>query len=264
MAGLVGIAKDNSVWATLTTSQSDAAEGYYGEELAKEIAAAPVDGVRPELTSRLFSLLKGEAIEPPLPDLADIRVFAFSLCPSTTNAGPWLHYAQHGTGVAIGFDAHKRPIENAFSLIPVTYDPIEQRDLVRQVLRRVDSAIDAMAAAIPAQGAAPLALSLAAHAALGGVRVLGAAIKAPAFQAEQEWRLISFELKDEPDDNPLTIGFRAVGQRLVSYGVAAYPKGVPLSEVVLGYSSPIRPADDALLMLVPKAKITKSEVPVRP
>lgn len=69
---------------------------------------------------------------------------------------------------------------------------------------------------------------------LGGVRVLGAVMKAPAFQGEQEWRLITFEFKDGlPDDNPLETGFRAVGQRLVSYGVAAYPKGVPLSDVVL-------------------------------
>ncbi len=262
--GLLGVLQGRRLRASLATSLNDQSEIWYGVQRARLVLPqldAPA-GFRDALAEQIEELT-GEAAAQD----ARWRVYLVSFCAHADKAPHWLHYGRSGTGVAIGFDA--RVLERPhFNLYPVLYDAEQQDALLR---RTFEGAWKRIEQAVPAQPAREQRefLREAAAAVAPYLWLVAPRIKSPAFEAEDEWRLIAFEPRHHPPGSmqPLRTYFRTVAGRVVPYKVVQY-EPLPVCDILLGASAPMQPHDQALAVLAEESTgrrlpITRSEVPVR-
>lgn len=91
-----------------------------------------------------------------------------------------------------------------------------------------------------------------------------------AFAAEDEWRLITHDVKGERVRSehlvPLPIWYRSVSNRVVPYQALGFDQ-LPAPEIVLGWSAAMAPDDRRLSELVQNTcgnvEVRRSNVPVR-
>jgi hypothetical protein len=262
VAGLVAIVESKAIWATLATSLNDASEGSYALELAEKAVSEFDDA--PLFANRVKEFLNPSA------DAAQRAVwypFVASFCARADSALHWLHYGRQGTGVALGFRTEQLE-SSGFELLQVLYDPNEQKALVHAVLKNVIEALrqtDDDAVANPENGW----FDVAAHITASFLRATAPFLKSPAFEAEQEWRLMNRDF-EAPDASLLgdlypDIGrrCRVRGSRLVAYKAIPYAT-LPLSEGILGAACETPTDDLALRHLLPGVVIKRSHVRVRP
>ena len=97
-------------------------------------------------------------------------------------------------------------------------------------------------------------------------------LKSSAFANEEEWRLISHDVRvdgNEPRHGvPLAIKFRASGGRVVPYFDYTFGD-LPITSLVLGASRPMLTEESGLTIMLRETcaqavAITRSTVPVRP
>jgi hypothetical protein len=199
----------------------------------------------------------------------DFRAYVVSFCSSADKAIHWLHYGKSGTGVAIGFEARSVQVEQ-FDLYRVLYDQESQDNLLLSMFSAVDRFvgewIDRM---IPS--AREFLLHGAAHLFAGHLRLAASQMKNPAFEAEEEWRLIATESWFEGPAEHLTrpTHFRSpAGLRVVPYKKLIY-QNLPITELVLGASSQMEVDDQSIAVLMEATlekhlPVTRSTVTIRP
>jgi hypothetical protein len=66
-----------------------------------------------------------------------VRHYAVSLCPQDDQSSHWLHYGRRGDGYAIGLRTAELPVA-PFELAKVVYDREEQRQLIREAVRKLE------------------------------------------------------------------------------------------------------------------------------
>ena len=259
---VLNIIETKTLWACLSSSSNDASEGVYARDLALSVAAQGIAGVPKGLTDAVVEQLSGAPVTP-LPNIV-LRVYLTSFCDTEASSSQWLHYGLAGTGMAMEFDGTKLA-ESPFELVKVVYDVSHQTRLISDVIATVHTAM-ATVTSVLSRLTVTDQFRLVAHIALQGITLLAPALKAPAFESEREWRLITFEMGGHEDVGvKLAKRFRAVGSRIVPYYERTFQStALPLTGIVLGYASPQALLKDAFGMLSPSLIIRKSSVPVRP
>lgn len=266
-AGLVGILQNQSLRASFAPSLNDPSEVRYGLACARdhiERYAGPVD--------QTFVRMIGPFLElsnVPVEYQIELRAYVISFCARVDRALHWLHYGRSGTGVAIGFDAgtvQKRP----FDLIKVVYDPAEQRAIIDAVIEAMGECLLRNLPNFTGTQRDDL-IAVAAHIAAARLRAVTSLMKHPAFGAEDEWRLITHDVRGKRVSRehliPLPIGYRVVSERIVPFQELVFDR-LPVTEIVFGWSAAMEPDDQGLDELLQntcgKLKISRSSVPVRP
>jgi hypothetical protein len=269
MDGVVGILSKKTIRASLATTLNDESEILYGIERARAVLASGTLDV-----DSSFAAMALETLDPSNTVRhvnIEWRVYLASFCAREDHALHWLHYGRNGTGIALGFDTEGLVLKG-FDLLPVIYLPEQQDALLRRLFeegwRAAKSALPTFAGAGKA-GFMKLAAEI-----IGNYSWLAAPLmKSVAFASEQEWRLCTFEpkgLQAPPGlEVPMPTQFRTVAGRVVPYKDVSY-EPLPVAEIVLGASAPIRIHDQGLAVLLeerlvsPLPAIKRSSVPVRP
>jgi hypothetical protein len=210
----------------------------YGVELAKQLIEN--GGLTPNgVLLRLAMWFLDPANSPPGAQMR-WQPFIASFCASESSAMHWLDYGQRGTGVAIGLDSTRLVFE-PFELVSVVYDADEQRALIQE---SIDELIQTLEEAQP--GATDdqdhLLFATAAHIVAQATTALAARFKAPAFVAEQEWRLMTYEVEGIVHPPGVNIEIpeklRTRDTRLIAYKEIAYAR-LPITEIVFGTHAPL-------------------------
>lgn len=267
-AGMVGILANRCIWVSLATSSSDRSEILYGVRMAEEVIVGltPMPAY-PEFFDALGAYLNDPQAAPPGLQL-EMPSFTFSMCGCIDKAIHWLHYGRHGTGVALGFETAKIA-RTSLELARVDYEPDSQRKRIKGL---IDVALTELNKAMASGGNQLDPQRLVAHITALHLRVLAGQLKNPAFREEEEWRLIRYQVLDGGTPighGPSTIKYRALGGRVMPFEETKFSDGdgVPVKEIVLGFSSPLEPDDPEIKLLIAdsgsRARVHRSTVPVR-
>src|SRR6267142_1160532 len=262
-AGLIGILEKKTLWASLATALNDPSEVRYGLDLACELFQQRT------ITATNFSL---EGIETLVAARADeSRAYTMSFCGNLNLAGQWLHYGRSGSGVAVGFYPEQLT-QPPFDLFRIIYRPQAQIEAIRTIVRTIDDSLAELLPTIDDGGQRDRLKAVAADVAADHLWMASPKLKHPSFEAEEEWRLIAYELRGPgapSGHGPAgTTHFRASTGRVIPYKELEF-KSLPAFEVVLGSSCPMGPNDLGVLVLMEErlgARLTVrvSDVPVRP
>jgi hypothetical protein len=266
--GLVGILTGRTLWASLAAALNDPSEMQYAIERARFLLKSGSIDADPRFR---FATLK--ALDPSDESRAiqiEWRVYVVSFCANAHSALHWLHYGRSGTGVAVGFDA-TRIDAPGFELLPVIYEQTEQdvrlRALLEGAWQRTAEALES----VPTDDHNAVILG-AGELAANNLWLAAPMMKDPAFQAENEWRLFTFEPKglEFPPGiaTPTETHFRSVSGRVVPYKKVQYSPP-PITDLILGAAAPMEPGDMGIRILAEETlgtsiSVTRSSVPVRP
>jgi hypothetical protein len=186
---------------------------------------------------------------------------------TTASALQWLHYGRSGTGFAIGYDPSV--LASTFRLIRVRYAPSEQDDYLCSIIRAVSDAYEVQKGLL---GDESVLEWWAADVVSQMISTAASHMKHEAFAPEQEWRLITGDLRlSDPSRGRAAsdLKVRVVGDRLVPYFQVPFDPGA-MREVVMGFGVTADTERVASLLLSDAfrgqdatPKLTRSSVPVR-
>lgn len=264
--GVAGILQARSLRASLAASLNDPSEVIHGIQTARNY----IDGYTgPNDVGFVRSI-------GPLLDLSNVpshlRIelspYVISFCARTDRALHWLHYGRSGTGAAIEFDGNAIR-KSPFDLVRVLYDLTEQTTFIESI---INATATRLVSALPSvQETERVDLTkVAAYIAAGRLRAVASLMKHPAYREEEEWRLITHDVRGERVDpdrpTPLPFGYRVVAGRVVPYQDLVFDH-LPATGIVLGFSSSMALDDPGLKELLKNAgldlPIARSDVPVR-
>ncbi len=261
-ARLIGIFSKRTIWASLATSLNDPSEVRYGLDLACDLFQRRV------VTATNFSL---ESMDKLVAARADeSRAYIVSFCGNLNLAGQWLHYGRAGSGVAVGFYP-ERLTQPPYDLFRIVYREEAQVAAIRTIIRTIDECLGELLPTIAEEGQRDRLRAVAADLAADHLWLASPKLKHPSFEAEDEWRLIAYELRGPgAPHGPGPAGetyFRASAGRVVPFKQLSFD-ALPAFEVVLGSSCPMGPDDLGVLVLMEErlgARLTVrvSDVPVR-
>ncbi|MEE4279000.1 MAG: DUF2971 domain-containing protein [Halieaceae bacterium] len=227
LSGMQGIIGSRELRASDIRYMNDSAELRHTLELLnRQVTRRILSGVdHPEHLNAFLDWLGGRIVSGPM-------LFGASFRANGNLLSQWRGYSVHGKGVSLGFDpaeiAHRAALQG-FSVGRCIYDPDEQQQLIEEVIDGVESMGRESRDALPLeQRFEPIEEDL--------LRI-AAVLKHPAFEEEQEWRIVSPMI----DDVHLgSIHFREGASMLVPYFAfeLADPGGsVSLDHVYIGPSS---------------------------
>jgi hypothetical protein len=157
-----------------------------------------------------------------------------------------------------------------FDLFPVIYSRSEQEQLVRTLVSSMWRSLMKRVDAVPDDEQEALA-QVAARVTADHLWLLAPRLKSVTFETEEEWRLITYDVKgDRVPERPELITraqFRIVGQRIVPYVTLTF-ESVPLDEIIVGASASMSPEDPGFSILWEETldkplTVSRSLVPVR-
>ncbi len=158
-----------------------------------------------------------------------------------------------------------------YDLFRIVYPEERQIEAIRAIVRTIDDSLGELLPTISDDGQRDRLKAVAADIAADHLWMASPKLKHPSFAAEEEWRLIAYELRGPGaphGEGPAgTTHFRASSGRVVPYKKLTF-KMLPAFEVVLGSSCPMVPDDLGVLVLMEEklgARLTVrvSDVPVR-
>lgn len=158
-----------------------------------------------------------------------------------------------------------------YDLFRIVYPAQAQIEAIRAIIRTIDGSLAELLPSISDEAQRDRLKAVAADLAADHLWMASPKLKHSSFEAEEEWRLIAYELRGPgaPDgEGPAgTTHFRASAGRVVPYKELTF-KMLPAFEVVLGSSCPMGPSDLGVLVLMEEklgARLTVrvSDVPVR-
>jgi hypothetical protein len=195
LKGLLGIVESRTLWASDIRYMNDSAEMKHAADLIKkDIARRIAEGhPNPKLLNQ-FQYWIGHRI------VHGHMLFSASFRSNGNLLSQWRGYSTHGKGVSVGFDPDQVlecALAQSFQVARCIYDPGEQERLVAEV-------VDAMEALADEQGECddsdlrPPEQSY--YDSFEGIESdvlrIAAVLKHPAFQEEEEWRVVSPVLTD--------------------------------------------------------------------
>jgi hypothetical protein len=261
-AGLIGIFEKRTVWASLATSLNDPSEVRYGLDLACDLFR------NGRVTATNFSLDGMEKLVAARAD--ESRAYIVSFCGNLNLAGQWLHYGRSGSGVAVGFYP-ERLTQPPYDLFRIVYRREAQTEAINAIVRTIDETLGELLPTIEDESGRDRLKAVAADLAADHLWMVSPKLKHPSFEAEDEWRLIAYELRGPgAPHGPGPAGtthFRASAGRVIPFKELSF-ETLPAFEVVLGSSCPMSTDDLGVLVLMEErfgARLTVrvSDVPVR-
>lgn len=265
---MVKIARTKSLWASLASALTDASEIAHPMKTFRNEVAGYADRF-PLLVPLLLDVFDGKVNVEPLTGEFRAYVTSFS---DADNAIHWSHYGRSGTGIALGLDSGRLEA-NGFTLFRCIYDVEAQRRLLLDILVRVNRVLETWLPRLTPDSKRIMMDTIGAmcH---GYLRMAAPLFKHEAFRVENEWRLVAHTRWDEDESEPPerragAPEFRTTNGRIVPYMKVQYDT-LPLTQVVLGHSSPIDTHEQALAVLFENnglksnLLVTRSAVLLRP
>ncbi len=267
-AGAVGIVRSKELWASRAMSLNDSSEVHYGWDRCKGYLQKRLDAEQLTLMKRFLEFTMSFLDDPRANPEISIpgEPFVVSFCGEKDQSSHWLHYGRAGRGYALGCvpgELTKSPC----SLIKMIYDHSEQEIFIGDEIRRLEEIVHGFASKTQDAGALERVARMAGSLCSGLVSSIATYLKHPAFESEQEWRLVSNGYFRNANEVPLRMGYRISDSRIIPYIILEYSDGVPISEVVLGSCVDVIAAKGALGYLfgnrIDALSIGQSAVPVR-
>ena len=268
--GLVNILRSHSLWASLATGLSDDSEVRYGVDRATGLLedAPRIDRSFRERIQHYLDPKNAFTKKP-----FEFDAYVISFCANAARSVHWLHYGRSGTGCAIGLDASTL-VEKPFELAPVLYDENAQDKFLTSIVEAVWQCATKYGIDRRNSSASTVLFDVAAHSTAAHIWMAAPMLKSPAFSNEEEWRLITYDVRNHDrqrhsDEVPIETRFRVVAGRIVPYLQYTLAQ-LPVTEIILGASAPMAVGDPALKVLLRETvgsksvEITKSTVTVRP
>lgn len=272
--GLIGILRSNRLWATHVGFLNDASEVAYADriikEFLKESARAATHPVLQEFYKRCLLAID--------PFTGFRRYYVTCFCETGDLLSQWSSYADAGGGYSLGLSAKeigRRPRkDHNFFLRKVVYDRKVQRTLVETTISR---AVEILKKAPKEQTVvqATHMIASAVHFLDDHLAEFFCTFKDPAFESEQEWRLVLEILVTELEIQNKRPKFRISRGHIVPYyeldvsPFAGVNSGkVPLSTVIYGPTLDKNMTESALKLLLKKynypfVQVCRSVVPLR-
>jgi hypothetical protein len=238
--GLLGIVRDQALWASKAQYLNDSKEFHHAFEVANtvitELAATGSSAPR----NAFYQRLAGD-----FGRVRDITYFVGSLSAERDLLSQWRGYCKPGDAFAIGFPTsllRARVAALGWELVKCVYDLEEQRDLVRRLINHYAEKLPSGRVVVPAasleEQIAEVSWNCTHH--LGQI---APRLKHSSFKEESEWRLVS----DLADLSDTRYKFRPGRFSLIPYTeFALTDEG---SEPTEGLSIVIGPAPDQLLSM---------------
>lgn len=209
LSGLLGIVRGGELRASDIRYMNDSAELRHTIDLlSRHITRRISDGCdEPALLNQLLEWLTHRIVRGPM-------LFGASFRANGNLLSQWRGYSVHGKGVSLGFDpGHISACADrqAFQVGKCLYDEVRQYQLVEQMVDAIERL--ARAADAPA-GDAGQRWSAVFEQVEGDLLRIAAVLKHPAFEEEQEWRIVSPVVSECSE---LPVSFREGSSMLVPY-----------------------------------------------
>ena len=122
--GLIGILGSSSLWSTHFQSLNDASEMHYGRSLAWGLADTAEPGDKRRFLLRTMEIADSVIVQGATP-------YVVSFCSSGDLLSQWREYGGRGAGYSIAFGFKElSALFDATSVLPITYDPGIQREIL--------------------------------------------------------------------------------------------------------------------------------------
>jgi hypothetical protein len=185
--------------------------------------------------------------------------FVACFCEQPDLLGQWAYFARDG-GYNVGFRRAQLTAvvgPDGYALSRVIYDPADQRKILVSAVEQFENLVATQLGSVNS----PLQMAGAASSAAAlviAVRNLAIGMKAPGFEPEKEWRLVTFAsegsgIDGDPDgvEDAKNMAFRTVGGRIVPYFKAAYgPGGPPVVSITIGPTVDAEIAKDSITRIL--------------
>jgi hypothetical protein len=269
--GLIGILTSRCLWASLATGLNDNLEVQYGLLRAERLLrAGRPGGIDPAFLTRVAYYLNSKNTS--IDRLVEFDAYVISFCAREDLSVHWLHYGKSGTGCAIRFDT-ERLIHPPFDLTQIIYDETRQDQFIEAIIEKKWSIVRRYKLDTQDSRGNKILYEIAADSAAKCIRAGSPMLKSPAFTSEEEWRLITYDVRvdglEQKVGTPLATKFRAATGRVVPYCEYSFDE-IPITDVVIGASFPMAEEDPALVILFRNTvkgrpvNVVRSVVPIRP
>lgn len=208
LSGVLGIVESGHLRASDIRYMNDSTELRHTLELMREhITRRVIAGTdRPSLLNQLLDWLSHRIVGGPM-------LFGASFRANGNLLSQWRGYSVHGKGVSLGFDPwHILTCARRqhFQVGRCVYDPARQKALIEEVVDAVERYADEAEHAGRDEAANQGIFEMIE----GRLLRLAAILKHPAFEEEQEWRIVSPVINDPAD---LSVHFREGVSMLVPW-----------------------------------------------
>ncbi len=229
LAGLQGIVGSRELRSSDIRFMNDSAELRHTLDLLnKQVTRRILSGVdHPELLNAFLDWLSKRIVSGPM-------LFGASFRANGNLLSQWRGYSVHGKGVSLGFDPEsicRQASAQGFSIGRCIYQPDRQAALIEQVIDGVEALAQELGNPSRAAQEAPRIFQNIEEDLLR----IAAVLKHPAFEEEQEWRIVSPIISD-PHHPALHV--REGSSMLVPYYAFALApekqRGVSLNHVYIG------------------------------
>lgn len=270
--GLLAILESNKVWATNLRHMNDFSELDYAHQLISEVFDEIGGSSESEPIGNFLNWCK--QFFNPFETL--FEGYGFCFCKEGDLLSQWREYAEKGTGYSIGFDngllAEALKGRTGTTVTKVIYEPVRQKEIVQNLLTVIIEEVDKVISndtLTDVEKTAPLK-HLAGHVIMA-MAPLVYSFKDPAFEEENEWRIVKSLGVNEVDE----LKFRTSMGNLVPYFELQIliPEGknagkLPIKSVVQGPHVAPDTGEKALASLLKKLDyqgidLKKSKVPLR-
>jgi hypothetical protein len=269
--GLIDILTSGCLWASLATGLNDNLEVQYGLLRAERLLqAGRPDGIDPLFLKRVAYYLNPKNTI--TDSVVEIDAYVISFCARMDRSVHWLHYGKSGTGCAIGFSTEKL-IHPMFALTQIIYDEARQDQFIESIIETEWSTMRRYKLDEEDSPVNKFLCEIAADCAAKCIRTGAAMLKSSAFENEEEWRMIRYDLRgaglEQHMKEKLTVNFRATAGRVVPYCKYSLDEA-PITDVIIGASFPMAEEDPALAILFRNTikgcpvKVVRSSVTIRP
>lgn len=242
VSGLQGILRDRCLWMGHVSTFNDPNEIQYGQRLASDMLNGTMQSVTSPKTREFLNHLLTQVY---ILGKSHYQVFVTCFCESDNLLSQWRAYTDKGIGYCLTFvfteqtrlgaSAMSQDEGPGFFLRRIIYKPEEQRDLVRRYLQVTVEAVEK--ALLVQHDIEPVVMAVEACNVLLDMLVC---FKHPAFEEENEWRLVRVTL---PEHESEQIGFRERNGLLIPYrptyiydAVDVNKRCFPLRTITLGPS----------------------------
>lgn len=288
--GLLGITKNDRLWASDCRYLNDVSEPRYAQSVIKEAvtnlahtvtAGSFTEQILGQFWNWAEYVLNAKAVTAPphlgipIPSSQAPDLYVFCLSEEADLLSQWRAYSDHGSGYALGFSDTKllglvQAIWSQY-LVRVIYDKGDQLKLAENDLGKIATLLDQFekkASPLDDDRKEWITRKLFQSLLNEAIRLQGK-FKTPAYREEKEWRILQFV---HPASTSIPIHFRAARNRVVPYLELDFhePKKLPLpiEHVTAGPTHDPTLSKDALTMLFSKrgysgVTIENSRVPFR-
>ncbi len=257
--GLVGIAHSKTIWATDIRFLNDKKEFQHSLEITHSIVEGfcKVDNNPNKLKGLAYDFTEYLRIN--LGKKWNPRVYVASFTEEGDLLSQWRGYCSKG-GFSIGFSSNllsEVAKKHDCFLLPCVYDVKTQKQLLEELLVSYSKKFEKVAKKENEKNPDQLAESLS-NEFIISLFAIAPMLKHDSFKEEKEWRIVSSNLRTEPD-----INFRANESSIIPYIEMALSKNeneIEIKTVFIGPASNKEYSKEAVLELLRKYRIQENDI----